>query len=168
MHPFDLRKEVGERPQALGTVKNKAIGAKITYNKPYYKGYNAGGDNGLIDGKCGGWTYSDGRWQGFLGTPAIDVVIDLGKTTSINNVEMSFMQMKRTEVFLPSKVQVMLSNDGQTYDEVYSKDEPQEDTENPLYRTHKWKGHKKARYVHVKVEKSTFGGFVMCDEIIIR
>ena len=42
MHPFDLRREIGQRPEALRPVKSKAVGAKVTYNKAYNKSYPAG------------------------------------------------------------------------------------------------------------------------------
>lgn len=168
MHPFDLRREVGQRPEALRPVKSKAVGAKVTYNKAYNKSYPAGGESALVDGKRGGWTYNDGRWQAFSGKPAMDVTIDLGKQTRISDVEIGFMQMSRPGVNLPSNVKVMLSGDGENFDEVYSQDELQEKTERPLYRAHKWKGHKKARYVRVVAAGSTFGGYVMCDEIVVR
>ena len=98
----------------------------------------------------------------------MDVTIDLGKQTRISDVEIGFMQMSRPGVNLPSNVKVMLSGDGENFDEVYSQDELQEKTERPLYRAHKWKGHKKARYVRVVAAGSTFGGYVMCDEIVVR
>lgn len=169
MHPFDLKHEVGQRPESLKQVKNKAIGAKITYNKPYSKAYPAGGDTALIDGWRGGWAYNDKRWQGFTGSPAIDVTIDLGKATSVKGVEIGFMQMSRPGVNLPSSVQVLVSEDGKDFTEAYNKvEEQQEKTALPVYRTHKWSGHRKARFVRVKAMPSKFGGFVMCDEIVVK
>ena len=58
-HPFDLTHEVGQRPEALKPAKNKALGAKVVYNKPMNKSYTAGGEQALVDGKRGGWAYSD-------------------------------------------------------------------------------------------------------------
>lgn len=168
-HPFDLKHEVGQRPEALKPAKNKALGAKVVYNKPMNKSYTAGGEQALVDGKRGGWAYSDGRWQAFTGSPeAMDVTIDLGKTTSLSGIEIGFMQMTRPGVNLPSQVTVALSTDGETFTQVYSKDEPQERTLKTLYRTHAWRGHKSARYIRVKAKASTFGGFIMCDEVIVK
>ena len=168
MHPFDLRHEAGQRPEALHDVANKAAGATVTYNRPYNKSYAAGGERALVDGKRGGWSYSDGRWQGFTGTPAIDVTIDLGKTMPISSVEACFMQMSRPGVNLPSQFTVEASTDGHAYDTLYDAAENEEKTEAPLYRTHRWHGHAKARYLHVKAMPSSFGGFVMCDEIVVK
>ncbi|MBK6949686.1 MAG: chitobiase/beta-hexosaminidase C-terminal domain-containing protein [Haliscomenobacter sp.] len=35
---------------------------------PYAEKYNGGGPLGLVDGRKGSTTFSDGRWQGFEGT----------------------------------------------------------------------------------------------------
>ena len=168
MHPFDLHHEVGARPESLRPVKSKAIGATITYRKAPYKAYTGSGDATLIDGMRGGWAYEDGRWQAFTGPEGLDVTIDLGRPTAIRTVEAGFMQMSRPGVHLPSQVVVELSADGASYEEVSRQDEPQVKTPSAVYRTYKWRGRKKARYVHVKAAPSTFGGFVMCDEIVVR
>lgn len=168
MHPFDLRHEVGPRPESLHPVKNKAKGAKVTYGSPFYKGYKAGGERALVDGLRGGWGYEDGRWQAFTGPDGMDVTIDLGRATAVKGVDVGFMQMTRPGVNLPSRVVVSVSADGQRYDEVYTRDEPQEKTLKAIYRTHAWKGHRKARYIRVQAMPSTFGGFIMCDEVVVK
>ena len=168
MHPFDLQHEVGQRPESLRPVKSKAIGAKVTYNKMYSKSYPAGGATALVDGKRGGWAYEDGRWQAFTGTDAMDVTVDLGKVVSVKEIEAGFMQMSRPGVNLPAQVVFEVSTDGLHFSQVYAKDEPQVKTLSAVYRTHAWRGHRKVRYIHVKGQPSSFGGFVMCDEIVVR
>ena len=65
---FDLKNEVGNRPGADKPVENLGIGKQVTYAEgtKYYSGYAAGGDDALVNGIRGGWTYGDKLWQGFL------------------------------------------------------------------------------------------------------
>ena len=65
-HPFPLEQELGERPEAKERVVHLALGKPVVYNAPYNEHYKAQGDKTLTDGIRGGWTYSDGAWQGFI------------------------------------------------------------------------------------------------------
>ena len=62
-HPFDLSKEVGERPEAAIPVEHLGLMKTVKYTSPYAPQYTAGGDSALVDGLRGGWTYGDKRWQ---------------------------------------------------------------------------------------------------------
>ena len=168
VHPFDLKNEVGERKQTFSLVEHKARGAKVIYNHPYNRSYTAGGDQALVDGKCGGWAHGDGRWQGFIGKDCFDVTIDLGKMTKISSVGTNFMQSCGPEIFYPSQYIVSISNDGQDFTTVCdqrfeSKKDPQIDV-----KTFAWKGNKVARYVRVQAKPSTFGGWLFADEVIVK
>ena len=65
-HPFDLKKEIGSRPESLQPVSHLALGKKVIYNSPYSSHYPAQGNTALTDGIRGDWTYGDGSWQGFI------------------------------------------------------------------------------------------------------
>ena len=59
-HPFDLKKEIGSRPESLQSVSHLALGKKVIYNSPYSSHYPAQGNTALTDGIRGDWTYGDG------------------------------------------------------------------------------------------------------------
>lgn len=94
------------------------MGAKITLNTPFatYKAiYSGGGDDALIDGQLGSRdTYADGHWQGYWGD-SIDAVIDLGRSTSIHEVTMRFMQYTVNWILAPTEIKVYTSADGLTW-----------------------------------------------------
>lgn len=43
-HPFDLKKEIGNRPEASKPVQHLALGKTVKYNAPYNASYPAQGD----------------------------------------------------------------------------------------------------------------------------
>ena len=49
-HPFDLSKEVGERPEAAIPVEHLGLMKTVKYTSPYAPQYTAGGDSALVDG----------------------------------------------------------------------------------------------------------------------
>ena len=115
---FDLAREVGDRPAAQSTVEHLARGCKVIYNAPYNSTYAAGGDTALTDGLHGGWTYGDGRWQGFISRGRLDVTVDLGRVQDVCSVELDFMQVCGPEVFLPAEVVISASSDGVSFVEL--------------------------------------------------
>jgi len=115
-HAFDLHKEYGERPAYKNGVKHLALGKKVTYNKLWNRRYPAAMEATLTDGICGGWSYGDGRWQGFL--TDIDVVIDLEKEQDIHFVGGTFLCEPGPGIFLPKSVEVWLSTDGKNFEQV--------------------------------------------------
>lgn len=104
-----------EDDEKLGPISSREImlhkgaGKAISYKAPYAERYTAGGDQGLVNGIQGSVHYNDGNWQGFSGDD-VDVVIDLGKPTSINSMSVSFMQNITTWIFLPSNIQFLASD----------------------------------------------------------
>ena len=84
-HPFDLRKEVGERAEKKAPKAHLAVGKRVVYHAPYAANYPASGDGALVDGKSGGWDFQDGAWQGFIGADRVDVTIDLGAVTPLSS-----------------------------------------------------------------------------------
>ena len=165
---FDLEHEVGNRPASRMPVRHKAVGCKVTYNAPYYPGYAAGGDSALVDGLHGGWTYSDGLWQGFITKRRLDVTVDLGHLQRISSVEMDFMQVCGPEVFLPAEVVISISRDGENFTELWrtSRDVVRDDK--VTFVTDGWAGKAKARYVRVEARSGQYGGFIFTDEIVVR
>ena len=168
VNTFDLTHEVGQRKEAVKPLAHKAVGKTITLNTPYMKSYPAGGNDALIDGLGGGWSYGDKRWQAFSGNSGMDATIDLGSAMSISSVESTFMQMCGPGVFVPSGYSVEVSLDGTNFTSVYNKSWTCEKSDNASYLTCRWSGHAKARYIRVKAAPTPFGGFIFCDEIIVK
>lgn len=169
VNAFDLKKQVGERTEKLKNINHKAIGAKVTYNKPWHEAYPAAGATTLTDGKRGGWANNDGRWQGFIGRNCFDVTLDLGKEQRFSSVACDFMQACGPEIFYPSQYIVSLSTDGKNFTTVYSYQEKSEKTIQPNVRTYQWKGKSsQARYIRIQAMPSTFGGWLFADEIVVK
>ncbi|MBQ2112148.1 MAG: family 20 glycosylhydrolase [Bacteroidales bacterium] len=164
---FDLENEYGERKLSRMLAQHKAKGCKVIYNKPIQQWYPASGETTFTDGIMGGWTYSDGKWQGFL--TDIDVTIDLGSVTPVHYVGGSFMQLKGPGVFMPEKVEIQISSDGVTFTplaEVWN----DVSTEIPdlLFRSFDTVCDVSTRYVRFCARRSTMRGFLFLDEIIVN
>jgi hypothetical protein len=95
-------------------VVNKAIGAEISYTKPYSTEYSAGGKLALVDGISSDADFKNGSWQGFEGND-LDIVIDLGKTLQVKRIRVNFLSDNKSWIFLPKQVSVKVSEDGITY-----------------------------------------------------
>jgi hexosaminidase len=110
---FGIEDEYGERKLAQTGLDHLAKGCKVLYAKPIQEYYPASGETTFTDGVIGGWTYSDGRWQGFLSD--IDVTIDLGSVKPVHYVGGTFMQLAGPGVFMPRKVDIYVSGDGKDF-----------------------------------------------------
>ena len=168
-HPFDLSKEVGERPESLQPVEHLGLHCPVKYAQPWSSAYPASGDSTLTDGVRGGWTYGDRRWQGFL-CKDVDVTIDLGKVTDVKLVEADFLQLRGPEVWLPKEVVISFSEDGQHFTEMkrIATDVPVTE-ERLTFRNYRWEGQAKARYVHFQgLLNREVMGWMFTDEIVIK
>ena len=168
-HPFDLKKEIGSRPESLQPVSHLALGKKVIYNSPYSSHYPAQGNTALTDGIRGDWTYGDGSWQGFISDNRLDVTIDMEKETSIHSVTAAFMQVVGAVVFLPETVVISISDDGTHFTEL-RKQHFEVSKETPIRFTDiSWQGEAKGRYVRYQAQAgSEFGGWIFTDEIIVK
>lgn len=168
-HPFDLAKEIGNRPEASRPVEHLALGKPVKYNAPYNKSYPAQGDKTLTDGIRGSWTYSDGAWQGFISHDRLDVTVDLGAVTDIHSIAADFMQVVGPEVFLPVEVIISVSDDGEQYKELSRQTHQVVKSDAVVFKNFAWKGEAKGRYVRYQARAGKeFGGWVFTDEIVVR
>ena len=110
---FKLEEEVGNRPASREVENHLGRGAKVTYARPWHRNYPAAGAATLTDGNLGGWSYGDGRWQGFLSD--VDVTIDLGSAKPVHYVTATFLADPGAGVYLPDRVTVEYSLDGAHY-----------------------------------------------------
>lgn len=101
----------------LPVVFHKALGKDFKWNsEPSFK-YKGTGKNSLLDGIPGSTFYNDGRWMGFEGND-LDIVIDLGEPTEVNQVTVTFLHDQKRWIFLPLQAEVEFSMDGTEYYDV--------------------------------------------------
>ncbi|WP_432672277.1 GH92 family glycosyl hydrolase [Flavobacterium sp. SM2513] len=124
----------------------------IQYNSRYDPQYNAGGDEGLIDGIYGTTNWKKGEWQGYQ-SQDFEAVVDLKEMKSIQNFSSNYLQDSRSWILMPTKVEYYTSNDnvnfafvGNVTNEV---DPKQTDT---IIKNFEFKSAKvlKARYIKIK------------------
>lgn len=164
---FDLADEYGERPEALKTHEHLAKGRSVTYSVPFPKYYPAAGESTLTDGIMGGWTYSDGCWQGYLSD--VDVTIDLGSVQNIEYIGAVFMQLAGPGVFMPTDAQMYVSVDGQEFILVgESVNDIPVEREELLFRNFETTCKAQARYIRYHATRGPQRGFVFVDEIVVR
>lgn len=164
---FDLASEYGERKLAQTGLEHKAKGCKVIYNRPIQDWYQAAGEKTFTDGVIGGWTYSDNRWQGFLSD--IDVTVDLGNVQTVSYVGGTFMQLIGPGVFMPSKVDILVSEDGENFTLVATvwNDVPVT-TPDLLFKDFSTICDCQARYVRYHAYRSTMRGFLFLDEVVVN
>lgn len=168
-HPFDLKKEIGNRPEAAQPVQHLALGKTVKYNAPYNSSYPAQGDKTLTDGIRGSWTYSDGAWQGFISCDRLDVTIDMGKSTDLHSIGADFMQVVGPEVFLPVEVIISVSEDGENFTELSRQTHEVVKSDAVVFKNYAWNGNAKGRYVRYQARAGEeFGGWVFTDEIVVK
>ena len=166
-HTFDLANEYGERKLAQTGLEHKAKGCKVIYNKPIQEWYPAAGETTFTDGVIGGWTYSDKRWQGFLSD--IDVTIDLEEIQQISYVGGTFMQLIGPGVFMPQKVDILVSEDGEEFTSVATVwNDVSTSAPELLFRSFDTICDVRARYVRYHAYRSTMRGFLFLDEVVVN
>ena len=164
---FDLSNEYGERKLAQTGLEHKAKGKPVKYLKPVQQWYPAAGETTFTDGVIGGWTYSDKRWQGFLSE--IDVVIDLETVQDIHYIGGTFMQLKGPGVFMPEKVEIQVSSDGENFIQVAEVwNDVSVNLEELLFKSFDTICNVQARYIRYRAARSTMRGFLFLDEIIVN
>lgn len=145
---------------------HKAVGAEVQYLSEYSSKYSAQGDYTLVNGSHGGFTYSDGQWQGFEGKD-LDILVDLKKEISIDEIKITFMQLIGPGVFLPGQLEISTSTDGSNFSEPIIISHRIPDTDSDLI-IHPFTTaiNKKARYIKVKATNS-HNGFLFADELMV-
>ncbi len=159
--------------------KDGVIYPRIIGNDKYHSGYQAGGENGIIDGQIGSLDFRDSYWQGFQ-EHDIDIIIDFGKTIDIKNISTNFLENQGSWIFLPKKVTLAFSEDGQNYSEPITicENEVLERNEGKITTYTEDLGKIKTKYIKFYAENvgtcpsfhKGAGGkaFVFIDEIIIE
>ncbi len=167
----DIKAAIFRDGQLQGTPTGKkvdyhrGINKPIHYNSKLYSGYMAGGMNALLDGYRGGLTYLDGRWQGYLND--LDCVVDMGEVTDVHKVSSRFMQLIGPGVFQPGEVELLTSEDGESYVSRGVIPTTVSNTDKDLsFQEYTFNGDWKARYIRIKAKEAN-KGFIFTDEIVI-
>lgn len=90
-----------------------AVNKNIQLITAFDQSYSGGARNALVDGVLGNSDYKH-LWQGYR-KKDLNVVIDLGKATTVKSIEIGFLQSQLHSILLPSKVEFSLSVDGKTF-----------------------------------------------------
>ncbi|MGL4631239.1 MAG: glycoside hydrolase family 20 protein [Leadbetterella sp.] len=75
--------------------------------------YLGSGPNPLTDG-IKGYKYDFSDWVGFFNKD-VQVDIDLGNRLALNKLELNFLSEQNASIYLPSSIEILFSDDGQTY-----------------------------------------------------
>ena len=165
---FDIRKEKGARPESRSIVQHEALGKPVTYLGRYAEKYRAEGDSTLTNGLRGDWGYLEGRWQGFIDSTGVDVVVDMGKVTDIRDVRVDFMHLYESVIYTPETIELMVSDDSKNFKTIDTVRPGIKASEDYLVYPYKWKGDVKGRYVRVKALSREKDAWIFTDEIIIN
>jgi hypothetical protein len=65
----------------------------------------------------GGNDFRTGAWQGYQGKP-LEVIVDLGQERQVQSVGLSCLEDTRSWIWLPSSVEIFVSENGQDYNSV--------------------------------------------------
>lgn len=126
--PFEIDRTVGIRAKGIdpggqetAIVESKFLrlphdwGVKI--ESKYNRQYTGGGDFGLIDGIRGTTTFASGEWQGYQPQDFV-AVVDLKRPTEIKRVGGGFLQNARSWIWMPTRIEFEVSDDGVTFKKV--------------------------------------------------
>ena len=165
---FDLANEYGDRKESQQPLEHLGKGCRVIYNLPYSRQYPAAGDSALTDGVCGGWTYGDNRWQGTMRD--FDVTVDLGSVQPVRYVGATFLQSVGAWVYMPRRVDIYLSEDGENFTLAGQAWCDVPDTSAEIrYKVYSTLCHTQARYVRLHAIKyPKRGAWLFTDEIVIN
>lgn len=145
----------------------------------YNRQYTGGGDEGLIDSIRGTVNFASGEWQGYQGQDFV-AIIDLQRETEIKSFGGGFLQVARSWIWMPTRVEFEVSSDGVDFRRAAAieTDVAPEDME-PRVRDYRTEiAPVRARFVRVKATNlgkipawhpgAGFDAFIFVDEIFIR
>jgi predicted alpha-1,2-mannosidase len=144
----------------------------------YNPQYTGGGDAGLIDGIRGTVNFASGEWQGYQ-SQDFAAIIDLKKETEIKRVGAGFLQVARSWIWMPTRIEFAVSTDGKDFTKVaeISTDVAPENMEHLIKDYYQSIPPVKARLVLVKATNlgkipawhpgAGFDAFIFVDEIFI-
>jgi uncharacterized membrane protein len=127
----------------------------IRLNRPPNKKYKANGPNSLIDLEKGSTTFTDGLWIGYE-KQHFTATMDLGKSVAVSSITVGALEAPGSYIFFPKGLQISVSNDGQQFRKIITKQYPTA-TENKPTTIANFSlefATQTARYVRVKIESN--------------
>ena len=106
-------------PEGPRTIAHAAVGREIQLAAPPSPKYPGRGGATLVDGERGSYDFHDGKWLGFEGLD-FEAVVDLGKPMAVGEVACGFLEEQVSWIFLPARVDIAVSADGERYASVGS------------------------------------------------
>lgn len=138
---------------------------KLTLLSGYSSQYTGGGDSALIDGIRGTTNWSGGAWQGYWEKDFV-AVVDLGSVQRVSKAGATFLQDVGSWIWLPRRVEIELSVDGQTFTPVASIDGDQSDA--TIKQFVQTIAPQNARFVRIRGINSGKNTWIFVDEILIE
>ena len=145
----------------------------------YNRQYTGGGDSGLIDGIRGTTNFASGEWQGYQ-SQDFAAIIDLKRETEIKRVGGGFLQVARSWIWMPTRIEFAVSSDGKEFEKValIETDVAPENIEHIIKDYFQTIKPTKGRFVLVKATNlgkiptwhpgAGFDAFIFVDEIFIE
>lgn len=152
---------------------HKAVGNTLNFKTPYNENYKGDGPLSLVNILRGSKNFHDGQWQAWL-VDDMEVVIDLEKIQSINQVTVGSLENQGSGIYFPTAIKVLISNDGISYKEVGAIERPFAINSNSELKDFKISFEKSnARFVKViasNLKKSPKGedSWLFVDEILVE
>jgi hypothetical protein len=120
--PFPIDRTTTVKAVAMNEKGEKSLAAEaVVRKKPndwavkilskYSSQYTGGGDEGLIDGIRGTTNFAAGAWQGYQGQDFV-AVIDLQREIEIKELGGGFLQVARSWIWMPTRIEFEASSDG--------------------------------------------------------
>jgi hexosaminidase len=108
------------RPAKLDINFHQAAGKKITLSTEPARQYSASGPGSIVNGVLGSeQRFNDAEWLGFAGKD-LSVVIDLGKTTALKNLQVRFFHNPAQWVYAPKAYSLSWSNTPDRFEKTQS------------------------------------------------
>ncbi len=108
----------GEKSQIVESVVRKLPHDwTVQLFSKYSRQYTGGGDIGLIDGLRGTTNFASGEWQGYQAQNFI-AVIDLQRETEIKRLGGGFLQVARSWIWMPTRIEFEVSTDNANWTKV--------------------------------------------------
>ncbi len=108
-----------EEKSEISTVEHLAVGKACILKNSAKIGYSTKGIGILTDGIRGPEDFRTGHWAGIEGEN-LDVVVDLGKPTTVSEIRIGFMSDQGAWIFLPETIEFSVSSDGSDFKKIKS------------------------------------------------
>ena len=169
---MEIKSAIFQNGQMLGketsytSSHHRAIGKKVTFNNDWSTSYPAQSERTLTNGVMGSFTYQDKQWLGYL--KDLDVTVDMETVQPVSEVSIRFMQQIGPGVFLPSHVDILVSEDGVKYVNVKRiiHDISNKNPELILKKFDAVLESISARYIRI-IAPNIHGGYMFTDEIMV-